>query len=234
MTRYVVPPPPQPALPVRGSDALFPVRRIFCVGRNYAAHAQEMGIAVDKAGEAPMFFCKSAHGLQLSGATQPYPPGTHNYHYEMELVLAVGAPAFRIAEAQASDIIYGYACGLDMTRRDLQAAAREKGHPWDTAKNFDNAAVVSEIVPKEQSGLIERGEISLFVNGEVRQQSDLSRMLWSIPELIAALSTLYHLEPGDLIFTGTPEGVGAVLPGDRLEGSVAGVGKVTLTIGPAE
>jgi len=231
---YLLPLPPVPALPVRGSAALFPVNRIFCVGRNYAAHAQEMGIQVDKSKEAPMYFCKSAHSLQQSGGSQPYPPGTTNYHYEMELVLAIGAPAFRIDEARASEIIFGYACGLDMTRRDLQAAAREHGHPWDTAKNFENSAVVSEIVPVAATGLIEQGEISLRVNGEVKQQSDLSRMLWSIPELIATLSTLYHLQPGDLIFTGTPEGVGPVQVGDRLEGSVAGVGNVTLAIDPAE
>ncbi len=233
-TAYVFAPATQPALPVRGEADLFPVHRIFCVGRNYAAHAQEMGIQVDKSKEAPMYFCKSAHSLQQSGGSQPYPPGTKNYHYEMELVVAIGAPAFRIDEARAKEIIYGYACGLDMTRRDLQAFAREHGHPWDTAKNFENAAVVSEIMPVATTGMIERGEISLRVNGEVKQQSDLSRMLWSIPELIATLSTLYHLQPGDIIFTGTPEGVGPVQVGDRLEGSVAGVGRVSLDIGPAE
>lgn len=231
---YAIPAPQPRSLSIAGRAERFPVNRIFCVGRNYAAHAREMGIAVDKSSEPPMFFCKSAHGLQLSGATQPYPPGTRNYHYEMELVLAIGAPAFRIAEAQADGIIYGYACGLDMTRRDLQAAAREKGYPWDTAKNFDHAAVVSEIVPKAQCGLVERGEIALRVNGEVRQRADLSQMIWSVPELIATLSTLYHLQPGDLIFTGTPEGVGPAQVGDRLEGAIEGVGSVTLTIDPAE
>ena len=181
-----------------------------------------------------MYFCKSAHSLQQSGGSQPYPPGTKNYHYEMEPVVAIGAPAFRIDEARAREIIYGYACGLDMTRRDLQLVAREAGRPWDLAKNFEHAAVLSEITPKAGPDVLQAGAITLQVNGLTRQSGNLAQLIWSIPELIADLSRFYHLQPGDLIFTGTPEGVSAVVPGDRLSGSIEGVGELTLTIGEGE
>ena len=228
--------PPAPVTaPVRGLAERAAVNRIFCVGRNYAAHAAEMGhAAVEKsAGDRPFYFTKSARALVQSGAAIPYPPETKNFHHEMELVVAIGAPGFRVAPEQAHDLVYGYACGLDMTRRDLQLAARDKGRPWDLGKDFENAAVVSEIVPMPGVAL-ERGVIKLAVNGEVRQKSDLSQLIWGVREIIADLSHFYHLAPGDLIFTGTPEGVGPVKPGDRLEGKIEGVGTIALTIGPAE
>jgi len=219
---------------VRGSAALFPVRRIFCVGRNYAAHARERGASGEKTAGGPMYFTKSAHALAQSGSIQPYPPGTHNYHHEIELVVALGSPVFHGTLAAASAAIYGCACGLDMTRRDLQDAAKAKGHPWDLGKDCEGGAVVSEIVPIALAALPTQGEISLRVNGEVRQQGDLADMMWSVPEIVANLSRYYHLQAGDLIFTGTPEGVGPVKIGDRLEGRIAGVGTIELDIGPAE
>jgi fumarylpyruvate hydrolase len=231
-TDYLWNPPPVYSLPVRAIDARLPVKRIFCVGRNYHAHAEEMGRPVDKATARPFYFLKDASTLVDSGATVAYPPGTANYHYEMELVVAIGKPGFRVTEADAHELVYGYAAGLDMTRRDLQLAAREQGRPWDLGKNFERSAVCGEIVPAD--GVLETGAIALQVNGQTRQSSDLSRLIWNIRELIADLSTFYHLEPGDLIYTGTPEGVGPVQPGDRITGRVAGVGEVALTIGAAE
>lgn len=225
--------PAVPTLPVRGERARAPVNRIFCVGRNYAAHAAEMGHAIDKSGDRPFYFTKFPQALVQSGATIPYPPETTNLHHEMELVVVIGAPGFRVAREEAHALVYGYACGLDLTRRDLQLAAREKGRPWDFGKNFENAAVVSEVIATP-GVLKERGAIKLSVNDALRQKSDLSRMIWDVGDLIADLSHFYHLAPGDLIFTGTPEGVGAVKPGDRLEGRIEGVGEIALTIGPAE
>ncbi|MGL1833841.1 fumarylacetoacetate hydrolase family protein [Rhodocyclaceae bacterium SMB388] len=233
-TNYLWNPSPVYSLPVRGSDARLPVKRIFCVGRNYHAHAVEMGRPVDKATMSPFYFLKDASSLIESGATVPYPTGTSNYHFEMELVVAIGKPGFRVAEADADDMIYGYAAGLDMTRRDLQLVAREQGRPWDLGKNFENSAVCSEIVPAAGLGVLEKGAIDLKVNGETKQSSDLSKLIWNVREIIADLSKFYHLEPGDLIYTGTPEGVGAVQPGDMITGHVDGVGDVALTIGPAE
>lgn len=232
MTDYVFPPPPQPAVRIRGEVALFPVRRIFCVGRNYAAHAREMG--GDPTREEPFYFTKPADAVVASGATIPYPPGTENFHHEMELVIALGKAAFRVTPEQALATVYGYACGLDMTRRDLQLAARDKGRPWDFGKAFDNSAVISDIVKASGCGHPARGAIRLAVNGTERQSSDLADMIWAVPEIIAHLSRFYRLQPGDLIYTGTPEGVGPVTPGDRLDGSIAGIGEISLTIGPAE
>ncbi len=232
--RYLWNPPPVYSLPVQGSDARFPIKRIFCVGRNYHAHAVEMGRPVDKATAKPFYFTKSPSTLVESGATVPYPAGTANYHYEMELVVAIGAPGFRVAEADAESLIYGYAAGLDMTRRDLQLVARDHGRPWDLGKDFEQSAVCAEIVPIGDLGVLSNGAINLQVNGEAGQSSDLSQLIWNIPELIADLSQFYHLEPGDLIFTGTPEGVGAVKTGDRITGHVERVGDIVLTIGAAE
>ncbi len=229
MTRYLWEPRPVASLPVRGCAQRFPLGRIFCVGRNYHAHAVEMGKPVDKAVERPFYFTKSASNLVESGATVPYPPGTADYHYEMELVVAVGAAGFRVAAEQAHSVIYGYACGLDMTRRDLQLAARDKGRPWDLGKDIEHGSVCSEIVPMAQT-VLERGEIALAVNGVTKQQSDLSLLIWNLREIVADLSLYYHLQPGDLIFTGTPEGVGPVVPGDRLVGRIAGVGEIRLAI----
>ena len=224
--------PPAPVtLTVKGLAERAAVNRIFCVGRNYLAHAAEMGHKVEKEGDRPFYFTKSPQALVASGATIPYPPETANCHHEMELVVVIGAPGFRVPPEAAQDLVYGYACGLDMTRRDLQLAAREKGRPWDLGKDFENAAVVSEITPMPRV-LIERGWIKLLVNGVVKQKSDLGNLIWSVREIIADLSLFYHLAPGDLIFTGTPEGVGPVKPGDRLEGTIEGVGAIALTIGP--
>jgi len=231
---YVFPAPEQPSLPVQGSSERYPVRRIFCVGRNYAAHAREMGAAGDKPAGGPMFFTKSAHALAQSGSVQPYPPGTANYHYEVELVLALGGPAFRITPEQAVAAVWGYGVGFDMTRRDLQNAAKDKGHPWDLGKDCEGGAVVSALVPASGPALLSRGDIRLEQNGVLRQQGDLADMIWPLGEVIAHLSHYYHLQAGDLIFTGTPEGVGPVQVGDTIVGSVAGIGSVSLQIGPAE
>ena len=231
---YLWNPPPVYSLPVHGSDARYPITRIFCVGRNYHAHAVEMGRPVDKATARPFYFTKSPSTLVESGATVPYPAGTTNYHYEMELVVAIGASGFRVTEANAQHLIYGYAAGLDMTRRDLQLVAREQGRPWDLGKDFEKSAVCSEIVPIGNLGVLNSGAINLQVNGETGQTGDLSQLIWNIPELIADLSQFYHLEPGDLIYTGTPEGVGAVRSGDKITGYVDKVGAIMLTIGQPE
>lgn len=226
-------PAPVYSLPVRGRSERLPIHRLFFVGRNYHAHAVEMGRPVDKSVEVPFYFTKAPSTLVESGATVAYPPGTQNYHHEMELVLAIGAPGFRVSEADAPGLIYGYACGLDMTRRDLQLVARDKGRPWDLGKDVEQSSVVSEIVPMPQV-VLGQGNLELSVNGTARQKSDLSKLIWNIPELIADLSKFYHLQPGDLIFTGTPEGVGPVLAGDRIDGQIEGVGSISLHVGAAE
>lgn len=229
---YLWNPPAAATLPVRGSSARLPVNRLFFVGRNYHAHAVEMGRPVDKRQERPFYFTKSPQTLVESGATVAYPSETADFHHEMELVVVIGKPAFRVDEADAGDCIYGYACGLDMTRRDLQLVARDKGRPWDLGKDVEESSVVSEVVPMPGT-VLKHGALQLAVNGRMRQRSDLDKLIWSIPELIADLSRFYHLQPGDVIFTGTPEGVGAVVSGDRLEGRIDDVGSIVLTIGPA-
>jgi fumarylpyruvate hydrolase len=231
--QYLWAPPPVPSLPVRGITERLPVQRLFFVGRNYHAHAVEMGRPVDKSAEAPFYFTKAPSTLVESGATVPYPPRTHDYHYEMELVVVIGTAGFRVAEADAHTLIYGYACGLDMTRRDLQLAARDKGRPWDLGKDIEHGSVISEIVPMA-GVVIDKAELVLTVNGQPRQASNVDKLIWNIRELIADLSQFYHLQPGDLIYTGTPEGVGAVQPGDRIDGHVAGVGSIVLHVGAAE
>ncbi|MBI3445092.1 MAG: fumarylacetoacetate hydrolase family protein [Magnetospirillum sp.] len=231
---YLWAPAPVHSLPVQGSESRFPVRRIFCVGRNYHAHALEMNSPVDKANARPFYFLKDASTLVESGATLPYPAGTTNYHYEMELVVAIGASGFRVGEDEAQRLVYGYAAGLDMTRRDLQLTAREQGRPWDLGKNFENSAICSEIIPQGELGILASGSIALQVNGTAKQSADLGQLIWTIPELLADLSQFYHLEPGDLIYTGTPEGVGPVQPGDRITGQIHKVGSVALTIAAAE
>ncbi|PYF11982.1 fumarylpyruvate hydrolase [Rhodobacter viridis] len=219
MSGFVFAPPAPVSLAVAGTEALFPVRRIFCVGRNYADHAAEMGAEVDR--EAPFYFTKSAHAVTASGATIPYPPGTADFHHEVELVVALGEGGG----------IFGCAVGLDMTRRDLQAAAKDKRRPWDTGKDFENSAVIA---PLSQDFAIADQAIALSVNGTPRQQAKLSDMVWSVPEILAHLGTLYTLRAGDVIFTGTPAGVGAVRPGDVLEGRIEGLAPVRLTIQPRE
>ncbi len=227
MTSYVLPPAPVSAVPVVGGG-LFPVRRIFCVGRNYAEHVREMG--GDPTREEPFFFTKPADAIVTGGADAPYPPGTSDLHHEMELVVAIGKGGVDIAEANALNHVFGYAAGLDMTRRDLQAAAKKAGRPWDMAKGFDASAPIGEIVQVATSGHPASGVIELRVNGQARQSSDLAKMIWNIPETIAYLSGLVRLEAGDLIMTGTPEGVAAVVKGDVLEGTIAGVGSVRTRI----
>lgn len=224
--------PAYPVVPVLGESAGFPVRRIFCVGRNYADHAREMGAEPDR--EAPFYFTKSPWAICPSGATVAYPPGTANCHYEMELVVAIGTPAFRIAQADALSAVFGYACGFDMTRRDLQNAAKDKGRPWDLGKDFENAAVLAPITRAAAFGTVEAQAIRLTQNGAVKQDSVLSDMIFSVPELIADLSKFYHLAPGDLIYTGTPAGVGPIAADDVLVGTIDGLTPVELTIGSPE
>ncbi len=221
-------PPAVTTVAIKGSESRFPVNRIFCVGRNYEAHAKEMGMAVDR--ESPFYFTKSASSIVESGATVPYPPGTSNYHHEMELVVAIEKPAFCVSVEDALEIVFGYACGLDMTRRDLQLDARDKGRPWDLGKNFEDSAVISEIVTASESGHIKSGDISLSVNKDLRQSGDINDLIWNVPELIADLSKYYHLQPGDLLYTGTPAGVGPVEPGDIITGSIDKVGKIEFII----
>ncbi len=227
MTNYVIEPPAVVAVPVAGGG-MFPVRRVFCVGRNYAAHAREMGHDPDR--EEPFFFMKPADALVINGADMPYPTRTSDLHHEMELVVALGSGGVDIPEAEAERHIWGYAAGLDMTRRDLQGEAKKAGRPWDMGKGFDFSAPIGEIAPATQSGHPSAGVIELTVNGKPRQSSDLSKLIWSVPETIAYLSGLVALAAGDLIFTGTPEGVAAVVRGDVLEGSVAGIGTVRTRI----
>ena len=224
--------PAPPTVAVVGSERSYPVNRIFCVGRNYAEHAAEMGVEIDR--EAPFYFLKQASAIVPSGATIPYPPGTHDYHHEMEFVVALGAPAHRVTTARAMDVVFGYACGLDMTRRDLQLEARAKGRPWDLGKDFERSAVIAPILRKEAFGPIAGQRIDLRVDGVPRQGAKLSDLVWNVAELVSHLSRYYHLGPGDLIYTGTPAGVGPVVPGDHITGSIDGLPSIELTIGPPE
>jgi fumarylpyruvate hydrolase len=233
MTATLWAPPAWPTLPMVGRAERMPVNRLFFVGRNYHAHAAEMGKPVDKDSERPFYFTKSLQTLVPSGTRVAYPPRTRDFQHEMELVVALGRPGFNVPADQAHALIEGYACGLDMTRRDLQLAARDKGRPWDLGKDVEQSSVVSAIASMPGVAL-ERGAIELQVNGQPRQKSDLCKLIWSVRELIADLSAFYHLQPGDLIFTGTPEGVGPVQPGDRLQGRIEGVGEIALEIGPAD
>ncbi|MBV2361002.1 fumarylacetoacetate hydrolase family protein [Thalassococcus sp. CAU 1522] len=217
---YLFPPRPQPALSVQGTDALYPVARIFCVGRNYVEHAREMGGEVDR--EAPFYFTKSPHHIALTGTTLPYPPGTSDYHHEVELVVALGAPLVAATEAEAMDAVYGYGVGLDMTRRDLQAQAKDKRRPWDIGKDVEGSAVLGPLTPAADFGTPGPQRIALTVNGETRQQAHLSDMVWPVGPLLAHLSGLYTLGAGDLVMMGTPAGVGPVRPGDALEATLDG------------
>jgi fumarylpyruvate hydrolase len=229
--KFLFDPPHVNAIAVQGESAVFPVNRIFCVGRNYADHAKEMGVEVDR--EAPFYFTKTPSALEASGQTLPYPPGTKNFHYEMELVIAIGAPAFKMAKENALGAVCGYACGLDMTRRDLQLDARAKQRPWDLGKDVEHSAVVAAITRVKDFQVVDQ-KISLAVNGVIKQDAKLSDLVWSVEELVSHLSQYYHLLPGDIIFTGTPAGVGPVVTGDKIEGTIVGLSPVTLTIGAAE
>jgi fumarylpyruvate hydrolase len=233
MTSYLFAPPVVQSLAIKGKTERFPINRLFFVGRNYHAHAVEMGKPVDKSVERPFYFTKAPQTLLASGSTVTYPPETQNYHFEMEMVVAIGKPGFRVSHDKAHEVIYGYAAGLDMTRRDLQLVARDKGRPWDLGKDVEHSSVCTEIVPMEGQ-IIDHGPIALEVNGETKQSSDVNKLIWDVREIIADLSLFYHLQPGDLIYTGTPEGVGAVVPGDKITGRVAGVSEVALNIGAAE
>ena len=227
MPDYVIDAPAQPVVPV-ADGGFFPVRRVFCVGRNYAEHAREMGH--DPTREPPFFFTKPADALVIAGADAPYPPASKDLHHEIELVVAIGREATGIDAAVALDHVWGYAAGIDLTRRDLQAEAKKLGRPWDMAKGFDASAPIGEIAAASRIGHPAQGRIELAVNGTTRQLGDIADMIWSVPEAIAYLSGLVTLMPGDLIFTGTPAGVSAVVRGDRLEGAIAGVGSVGTTI----
>ena len=226
---YLFPPPPVASAEIAGDSRRFPVNRIFCVGRNYLAHAIEMGFTVDKSVDPAFYFIKSNAHLIPSGSSLPYAPRTNNLHYEMELVVAIGKGGRNIDEADAHQHIFGYACGFDMTRRDLQYQARDKGRPWDTGKNFEGAAVLSPIVPMPEQ-VLEQGAITLQVNGEQRQSGNLNQLIWNIREVIADLSRYFNDTATTEIYTGTPEGVGPVQPGDQLHGEVEGVGSIALRI----
>lgn len=232
MDETVIPRPVAPSLVVQGSSARFPVRRIYCVGRNYADHAREMG---DTGRERPFFFAKPADAiLNVAEGTEgllAYPSVTHNLHHEVELVAALGAGGHDLTVEQAAACIWGFAIGLDMTRRDLQAEAKKTGRPWETGKGFDHSAPIGPLHSVKNTGLMTAGAITLSVNGQMRQSGDLSDMIWSVPEAIADLSTFFTLQPGDLLFTGTPAGVGAVVAGDHLEAAVQGLGSLRIRIG---
>ncbi|WP_445144659.1 fumarylacetoacetate hydrolase family protein [Dyella sp. Tek66A03] len=218
---YAITPPTIPSLPILGSDQRFPVRRVFCIGRNYAEHAREMGATVDK--DTPMFFCKPADAIVADGADVPYPQATQDLHHEVEMVVALGAGGRDIPLERAATLIWGYGVGLDLTRRDLQAIAKAKSHPWDVAKGFDHSAPVSALRPADQVALSDGTTLSLSINGQQRQQGRLGDMVHGVAEIIAILSTLFELKAGDLIFTGTPAGVAALQRGDRFHAEVAGV-----------
>jgi fumarylpyruvate hydrolase len=228
--KLVLPAPATPTVAVAGSDARFPVRRIFCVGRNYAAHAREMGKDPDR--EPPFFFGKPADAVVDSGETIAYPPQTENFHYEAELVVAIGKGGSNIEEEDALDHVWGYAVGNDLTRRDLQLAARDVGRPWDFGKAFDRSAVIGPVHASSAVGHPAKGSIRLAVNGTVKQDADLAELIWSVPEIISYLSRSIAIAPGDLIMTGTPAGVGPLVPGDICVVSIEGLGEISTTIGP--
>ena len=226
------PAPKLQLLPIVGDVDMYPVSRIFCVGRNYVAHAAEMGGEVDR--EAPWYFTKSAQALCQSDETVPYPAGTSNYHHEMELVVALGKPAFQVERGRAMDTVFGYACGLDMTRRDRQQDGKDARRPWSLGKDVENGAVIGAITPKLDMALLGPQRIALQVNGETRQDALLSDMVWAVAELISHLSQYYHLNAGDLIMTGTPAGVGPVVSGDAIAGQIDGLAPISHRISEPE
>jgi fumarylpyruvate hydrolase len=227
MSAFVVDPPVVPLVPVAGGDAAFPVRRVYCIGRNYAAHAIEMGHDPNR--EPPFFFQKNPNNLDAGGEF-PYPPHSSDVHHEVELVVALGKGGSNIPVESALDHVWGYGVGLDMTRRDLQGIAKDMGRPWEIGKAFEGSAPVGALRPASEIGHPSAGEIVLKVNGEVRQKGDLNQMIWKVPEMIAYLSDYFELAPGDIIMTGTPSGVNAVVPGDVMEAHVEGVGNLTVRV----
>jgi fumarylpyruvate hydrolase len=224
---HVITPATQPSVEVRGTRDRFPVRRIFCVGRNYAAHAREMG---NDDREPPFFFTKPADAIVASGSTVPYALRTENFHHEVELVVALGGGGTNIPAAKASALVYGYAVGIDLTRRDLQSEARDNGRPWDTSKGFDRSAPIGAIRPVSAGGPIESARIWLSVNGKIRQDANVAEMTWKVPEIIAELSTLFEIAAGDLIYTGTPAGVGPLVRGDAIEAGIEGLDPLSVRI----
>lgn len=228
MTNYVFAPAPQPFVPVKGTEERFPVHRIYCVGQNYADHAIEMG--GDPTRNPPFFFQKNPDNLVINGGDFPYPPKTDDVHYEIELIVALKTGGSDIPVETALNHVYGYAVGVDMTRRDLQTVAKKAGRPWEVAKAFEHSAPCSAIVPVSEVGHPQSAAITLKINGETRQSGDLNQMIWKVPETIAYLSSLFVLQPGDLIYTGTPAGVGAVNRGDVLHGNVDGVGSISVKV----
>lgn len=229
---YVFEPAEHPTVAIAGSDDRLPVRRIFCVGRNYAAHAREMGKDPDR--DPPFFFTKPADAVVETGETVAYPPETENFHYEAELVTVIGTGGRNIAEEDSLNHVWGYAVGNDLTRRDLQLKAREQGRPWDWGKAFDRSAVIGPVHPVGEVGHLEKGSIRLMVNGEVKQDADLAELIWSVPEIISILSHSMTLQPGDLIMTGTPAGVGPLVEGDTCMVEIEGLGKIETPIGPRD
>lgn len=226
--RYVFAPHEIPALSVSGTEELFPVHRIYCVGQNYSKHMREMGANPER--DAPFFFSKPADAVYRHGSKISYPPATKNLHHEIELVVAIGKNGINIPTAEALNHVFGYTVGLDLTRRDLQQEAKKKGRPWSVAKGFDQSAPCSVLHKVDEVGHLEQGKIILNVNGEIRQQGDISEMIWSVPEIISILSGYFELCPGDLIFTGTPAGVGPLNRGDKLEAEVEQLTKLSITI----
>jgi fumarylpyruvate hydrolase len=226
--QYLFPPPPRTTLPIRGSDKLFPVNRVYCVGRNYAAHAIEMGHDPDK--EPPFFFQKNPDNLLVEGNAFSYPAMSKDVHHEIELAVALKAGGDGIATEKALDCVFGYAVALDMTRRDLQGQMKKLGRPWEIGKAFEHSAPIAALVPAEEIGHPTQGAIWLKVNGEIRQEGDLNQLIWKIPEMIAYLSEFFTLRPGDIILTGTPAGVGPVQRGDRLHGAIAGIGELRVEV----
>jgi fumarylpyruvate hydrolase len=227
-SNYLFAPPETISVGIKGESKRFPVRRIYCVGRNYAEHTREMGHDPDR--ELPFFFNKNPDNLILNNGDFPYPPLTKDVHHEIEMVIAIGTGGVDIPQAKALDHVYGYALGLDMTRRDLQGEAKKTGRPWEIGKSFEHSAPMGEIVPASVIGHLSKGAITLKVNGTLRQQSDLSQLIWNVPEIIAHLSAIFELKAGDLIMTGTPAGVAAVKPGDVMEGHCEGLGSITTKV----
>lgn len=219
---------PRTTVPIAGSDDRFPVRRIYCIGRNYAEHVAEMGYDIKRS--RPFFFAKPADAIVLSCGTVAYPPRTNDLHHEIELVVAIGKAGSNVAVNDALDHVYGYAVGIDLTRRDLQSAAKEKGRPWETAKGFDQSAPISSIHKAGDIGHPAAGRIWLSVNGDTRQDADLNELIWNVQESVAELSTLFVLAPGDLLYTGTPAGVGPLRPGDEVTGGIEGIDEITITM----
>lgn len=225
---FVLPPPPPASVAVHNSSARFPVRRIICVGRNYAAHAREMGRDPDR--EPPFFFMKPADTVVDDGATVPYPPQTNNFHYEIELIVAIGQGGTDIPVARALDHVWGYGVGIDLTRRDLQLQAREQGRPWDWGKGFDRSAPIAPLRPVSEVGHPKAGRIWLAVGGAIKQDSDISKLIWPVPDIISICSQAMALKPGDIIMTGTPEGVGPVQRGEVMTGGIEGLGEIRIAV----